>query len=319
MSDQEMQPYEDMEIRDTRDAAFFWADKRIATVFLPTIGAYGFAVYMLLCSYANNRTGEAWPSIGTLARKLDVSKFTIRKAIDTLEEQRLIRVERERIDPKGDPTSNLYVLLTPKGVVRDTHYPSVSGEPGVVRDTDPNNKNSEQESSIVVPASPVHDDTQPENGARREKNGMPQVFLNGRWNNVLSPTPPSNQLVESDQPEVSSAPIIPASPLESYIMKILGKPVGRLNRVSFPLLTEKVRLKEDHNIYPSPEEEYAEYQSLFEEWIKQSYGKWREKGGTDQGHFMRMIRRYDLGWFEIVDAPTPPPTYPDVVDDRDPY
>ncbi|MCZ7568793.1 MAG: helix-turn-helix domain-containing protein [Ardenticatenaceae bacterium] len=101
-------------IRDYREPNHFWADNEIADTYLSQIGIYGFAVYMLLCRYANRQTAQCFPSIPTLADQLGVSEPTVKKALKQLVEAGLIRITRRFEEtPEGKKVykSNLYTLL----------------------------------------------------------------------------------------------------------------------------------------------------------------------------------------------------------------
>lgn len=103
-------------VRDQRQPKHFWADNEIVDVYLPMIGMAGFAVYMLLCRFANQE-GQCDPSIAGLAKRLQVTQPTIRKAIKALEKANLITVKRGRSTTKGDPDTHLYTILAVKGRV----------------------------------------------------------------------------------------------------------------------------------------------------------------------------------------------------------
>jgi DNA-binding Lrp family transcriptional regulator len=99
--------------RDHREPGHFWADNEIIDNHLEAIGVYGFAVYMLLTRYANFKTGQCDPSVGTIAKKLGISAPTVRKAIEALIQEGLIsRDERPRNeDDRKKNDTNIYTLL----------------------------------------------------------------------------------------------------------------------------------------------------------------------------------------------------------------
>lgn len=112
-------------VRDRRQSGHFWADNEIVDDYLPIIGAYGFAIYMLLCKYADSKTGQCDPSVGGMAKKLQISPPTVKKALTALEECGLIKIEyrpRASKDRKVNDT-NVYTLLAvekrPKGTQGD--------------------------------------------------------------------------------------------------------------------------------------------------------------------------------------------------------
>jgi hypothetical protein len=91
-------------------AHFFSIDNDIIDVYGPTIGAIGVAIYAVLARFANRQTGECWPTIGRIARTLDLARSTVKVYLHKLKDAGLIDII-ERQDGAGDPTSNLYTLL----------------------------------------------------------------------------------------------------------------------------------------------------------------------------------------------------------------
>ena len=65
--------------------------------------------YMVLCRYANNSTGECYPSYKTIAEKMRVGVSTAIKAIKSLESKGVIKIHSRKNENGGD-TSNLYVI-----------------------------------------------------------------------------------------------------------------------------------------------------------------------------------------------------------------
>lgn len=100
-------------VRDSRQPGHFWADNEIVDDYLPQIGVYGFAVYMLLAKYADAKTGQCDPSVEGMARKLNLSAPTVRKALDTLESEGLITIKRRRRERDGKliNQTSVYTLL----------------------------------------------------------------------------------------------------------------------------------------------------------------------------------------------------------------
>ena len=114
---------------------------------------------MLMCRYANSKTGICNPSVGTMADALKHSKPTIRKAVAALEACNLIAVEHNH-DGK-QYRSNHYTLLKVKAevvneitevvnvvdqVVNTIDHPSELGLLGVVNPVSPNNTYIDQDS-----------------------------------------------------------------------------------------------------------------------------------------------------------------------------
>jgi DNA-binding MarR family transcriptional regulator len=90
----------------------FSIDNDIIDIHAKKIGATGVAIYAVLARHANRQTGECWPTIGRIARTLDLARSTVKVYLRKMEKAGLIAIE-ERQDPQGDPTSNLYTLLDP--------------------------------------------------------------------------------------------------------------------------------------------------------------------------------------------------------------
>jgi DNA-binding transcriptional regulator YhcF (GntR family) len=109
-------------VRDSRQAGHFWADNELLDVYGPKVGAYGVAVYMVLCRYADNKTGESFPAIRTIAAALAISRPTVTKALQTLEGAKLIRIKRRYIRGSKERDNNVYVLLNVPKVVNDVYH-----------------------------------------------------------------------------------------------------------------------------------------------------------------------------------------------------
>jgi DNA-binding MarR family transcriptional regulator len=93
-------------------AHYFSLDNDIIDVHAKTIGAIGVGIYTTLARFANRKTGECWPSLGRLAKLLDLARSTLKVYLRKLEEAGLILITRRR-NAVGDPTSNRYTLLDP--------------------------------------------------------------------------------------------------------------------------------------------------------------------------------------------------------------
>ena len=66
--------------------------------------------YMVLCRFANNETGECYPSYKTIAEKMRVGVSTAIKAIKSLIDKGVIEVQQRKNENGGD-TSNLYTIV----------------------------------------------------------------------------------------------------------------------------------------------------------------------------------------------------------------
>ena len=65
-------------------------------------------VYMYLCD-RSNKDGKCWPGIKTIARELNLSRSTVKRALDDLYQAKLITRETRRRE-NGSLTSNLYSI-----------------------------------------------------------------------------------------------------------------------------------------------------------------------------------------------------------------
>lgn len=159
-------------IRDHREPGHFWADNEIVEEYLPGIGVYGFAVYMLLCKYADAKTAECDPAIPTMAKTLDVSDNTIKKALRKLRDVGLIKIEPQYETSRNGKrvnSSNLYTLLSVEkkprrggsgdapGVGQEMPQGGASDAPGVGQEmptnkTHKNNTHRTRESETPPPA-----------------------------------------------------------------------------------------------------------------------------------------------------------------------
>lgn len=97
-------------IRDHRGKNWFWAENAIIDVYGPQLGSYAVAVYMVLCRMADDSTQTAYPSHNTIARRLNVSKPTVIKALKALEAAGLVDI-LERPKDNKENESNIYTLL----------------------------------------------------------------------------------------------------------------------------------------------------------------------------------------------------------------
>jgi hypothetical protein len=87
-------------------------DNILVDEYAEKIGAIGIAIYNVLARYADRVTGICYPCIGTIAKKLKLSRTTVKKYLKILYKFDLIAM-LHRTSPDGDPTSNSYMLLDP--------------------------------------------------------------------------------------------------------------------------------------------------------------------------------------------------------------
>lgn len=110
------------EIQDERHTDWYWSDNEIIDVYGPIVGAYAIAVYSFLARYANNKAGRTcFPSHKTIADGLAISRSTVVRALEKLEEAGLIKVTVRSSAESGRPeTSNVYKLLPVKKERKDS-------------------------------------------------------------------------------------------------------------------------------------------------------------------------------------------------------
>lgn len=74
-----------------------------------TLPSRAVSVYMYLRD-RTNRTGTCWPGINTIAKDLNVSRSTVKRALHDLEQSGYLRKDPRRRE-NGGKTSNLYTIL----------------------------------------------------------------------------------------------------------------------------------------------------------------------------------------------------------------
>jgi Helix-turn-helix domain len=110
---------EQVQIRDARTRDFFILDNLVIDHYASIIGPFATLVYTAMCRHADQSTRETHPSHAFLAKKLAVSVKTVKRAINTLLEHRLI--DRKHRKAKGkEPDTNIYTILEPWGRVPQT-------------------------------------------------------------------------------------------------------------------------------------------------------------------------------------------------------
>ena len=71
------------------------------------IGVYGYAVYCAIKRHLNQKTGDCFPSYGTIARKIGIDRGTVIRYVKKLKALGLISAQL-RFKEDGSPTSNQY-------------------------------------------------------------------------------------------------------------------------------------------------------------------------------------------------------------------
>jgi hypothetical protein len=90
----------------------FRLDNTLIDDYATEIGALGVAIYAVLQRHANRTTGQCWPSVATIAKRLRLSKNCVKKYLHLLARRGLITIAL-RTSADGDPTSNLYTVHDP--------------------------------------------------------------------------------------------------------------------------------------------------------------------------------------------------------------
>jgi hypothetical protein len=75
--------------------------------YMRQIGVYGFAVYAMIKRHLNQKSGDCYPSYGTIARKLGIDRGTVIRYVKKLKALDLISPTL-RFKEDGSPTSNQY-------------------------------------------------------------------------------------------------------------------------------------------------------------------------------------------------------------------
>lgn len=96
-----------MTSRITGDAAFAVVPKWIHGAGLSDSA---FRLYVILCGYADNESGEAYPSRGTLAELMGKTTKTVDRALAELLDAGVVTKASRFLADGGDQTSNLYTV-----------------------------------------------------------------------------------------------------------------------------------------------------------------------------------------------------------------
>lgn len=130
------------EIRDLRNGDWYWIHKAVINEYTSKVGATGVIVYSFLASLANNRQ-SCFPSQKYIAGKLGYSRATINRALQRLEENGLIRIE------KRSRYHCIYHLLKVRCNTDETQM-SHRGNSGVIYFDTNNNKRTRNINNIVT-------------------------------------------------------------------------------------------------------------------------------------------------------------------------
>lgn len=137
-----------IEIRDLRHKEKFQIDDQFLGGWAAKVGIYGVGVYVVLCRHAD-KNQSCFPGIKTIAKMLNISEASTKRAINGLEKLNIIR--RERV---GKRQSNTYYLLDKRVWKSDSSDRAVTQEadegsdrPAVEAPTEPLRDTHEKETS----------------------------------------------------------------------------------------------------------------------------------------------------------------------------
>lgn len=124
--------------------------------------------YMVLCRFANNETGECYPSYKTIAEKMRVGVSTAIKAVKSLIDKGVVEVQQRKNENGGD-TSNLYTIVN---INKDNENKKASTVPPVKADKE----NIKSNNSI------------PQNNKKYASKKEENKVLNNKHNNTVKNT-----------------------------------------------------------------------------------------------------------------------------------
>ncbi|WP_435298492.1 helix-turn-helix domain-containing protein [Timonella sp. A28] len=87
-------------------------------------------LYAVLMKYANNETGQAWPSRKTLAKDMNKGEKAVDRAVKELKNIGALKVAHRLDQETGEHKSNIYTVITakPQGVVSSVTPPTVKND-----------------------------------------------------------------------------------------------------------------------------------------------------------------------------------------------
>lgn len=101
---------EEFVVRDERPKGYFVTDNSVIDYYASLIGPYPTLVYIALERHADRSTQESHPSLEGLAKKLGISRPTVKRAIAVLIRHKMI-TKKTRKTTYGDHDTNIYILL----------------------------------------------------------------------------------------------------------------------------------------------------------------------------------------------------------------
>lgn len=101
-----------MEIRDNRQKEWFWLDNEYLNGYARHLGTVATAVYISLCRHSDNKTQTCFPSMELIAEENGIgSRNTVSKAINSLEQWNIIKIQKNYNKNTKQRENNIYTLL----------------------------------------------------------------------------------------------------------------------------------------------------------------------------------------------------------------
>lgn len=177
------------EVRDHRRKEMYRVDDEYLNGYARLCGIYATGVYNCLCRHANHLTQTSFPSVETMAEKLDISRDSVIRGLKNLEKWNIIKKEKTRSAKTGEWIHNSYTLVDkafwvpkPDQVAHSNVAPGRSQRLHQVAHSDSKDANR-KDTNIVLQAKPsfqereqeprIEEDTDSERGFSRK--GDPAV------------------------------------------------------------------------------------------------------------------------------------------------
>lgn len=99
-------------VRDLRNVPYYRVHNLIIDDYGPLLHTDGLAIYSTLCLMADFETQKCWPSLVGMAAHWGMSKSTVIRVVELMQDLRLILIERGKQE-NGAKANNTYFLLEP--------------------------------------------------------------------------------------------------------------------------------------------------------------------------------------------------------------
>lgn len=99
------------EVRDHRRKEMYRVDDEYLNGYARLCGIFATGVYNCLCRHANHLTQTSFPSVETMADKLDISRDSVIRGLKNLEKWNIIKKEKSRSAKTGEWIHNSYTLI----------------------------------------------------------------------------------------------------------------------------------------------------------------------------------------------------------------